>query len=77
MVRYKMQQVLNELLGVEVNLRKNDRRIKMICNDIHKLYDEEARNSSVSDDELKEYAIKYFLTSEEVFPPWIAHTRYE
>jgi hypothetical protein len=72
-----MEQVLNELLGVEVNLRKNDRRIKMICNDIHKLYDEEARTSSVSDDELKEYAIKYFLTSEEVFPPWIAHTRYE
>jgi citrate (Re)-synthase len=76
-VRHKMQEVLNELLGVEVNLRKNDRRIKMICNDIHKLYDEEARNSSVSDDELKEYAIKYFLTSEEVFPPWIVHTRYE
>ena len=76
-VRYKMQEVLNELLGVEVNLRKNDRRIKMICNDIHKLYDEEARTSSVSDDELREYAIKYFLTSEEAFPPWIAHTRYE
>jgi hypothetical protein len=49
----------------------------MICNDIHKLYDEEARTSSVSDDELREYAIKYFLTSEEAFPPWIAHTRYE
>ncbi len=76
-VRHKMEEILNELLGVEVNLRKNDKRIKMICGDIHKLYDEEARRSSVSDDELKEYAIKYFLTSEEVFPPWIAHTRYE
>jgi len=76
-VRHKMEEILNELLGVRVDLRKNDNRIKMICDDIHKLYDEEARNSSVSDDELKEYAIKYFLTSEEVFPPWIAHTRYE
>ena len=76
-VRHKMEEILNELLGVEVNLRKNDRRIKMICNDIHKLYDDEARISSVSDDELKEYAIKYFMTSEEVYPPWIAHTRYE
>ncbi len=76
-VRHKMEEILNELLGVEVNLRKNDKRIKRICGDIHKLYDEEARRSSVSDDELKEYAIKYFLTSEEVFPPWIAHTRYE
>ncbi len=76
-VRHKMEEILNELLGVEVNLRKNDKRIKRICTDIHQLYDEEARRSSVSDDELKEYAIKYFLTSEEVFPPWIAHTRYE
>ncbi|MDD1720538.1 MAG: isopropylmalate synthase [Euryarchaeota archaeon] len=76
-VRHKMEGILNELLGVEVNLRKNDNRIKKICADIHKLYDEEARRSSVSDDELREYAIKYFLTGEEVFPPWIAHTHYE
>ena len=63
-VRHKIEEVLYELLGIRVNLEKDDERIKSIWSDIHKLYDEEARISSISNDELKEYALKYILSDE-------------
>ena len=68
-VRHKIEEVLYELLGIRVNLEKDDERIKSIWSDIHKLYDEEARISSISNDELKEYALKYIL-SDEVTLQW-------
>jgi len=68
-VRHKIEEVLYELLGIRVNLEKDDDRIKSIWSDIHKLYDEEARISSISNDELKEYALKYIL-SDEVTLQW-------
>jgi 2-isopropylmalate synthase len=68
-VRHKIEEILYELLGIRVNLEKDDERIKSIWSDIHKLYDEEARISSISNDELKEYALKYIL-SDEVTLQW-------
>jgi isopropylmalate/homocitrate/citramalate synthase len=68
-VRHKIEEVLYELLGIRVNLEKDDERIKAISSDIHKLYDKEARISSISNDELKEYALKYIL-SDEVTLQW-------
>lgn len=60
-IKYKVEETLLDLMDVEIKLDKHDPRIKAIQRDIQKLYDEEQRVSSISDEELKAYVEKYFL----------------
>jgi len=60
-IRFKVEETLNELMHVATKVEKNDPRVKAIQADIQKLYDEEQRVSSISDEELKKYVEKYFM----------------
>lgn len=60
-LRYKVQEVLNELMEVEITISKSDHRLRNIQADIQKLYDEEKRVSCISDEEILAYVEKYFL----------------
>ncbi|MGP8330692.1 MAG: homocitrate synthase/isopropylmalate synthase family protein [Methanosarcinaceae archaeon] len=60
-LRYKVQETLNELMDVNILINKNDHRLKAIQNDIHKLYDREKRVSCISDEEIQAYVEKYFM----------------
>jgi isopropylmalate/homocitrate/citramalate synthase len=60
-IRYKVQETLNDLLDVETIVEKDDRRLLKIQKEIQKLYDQEERVSCISDEELLAYVEKYFL----------------
>ncbi len=60
-IRYKVQETLNNLLDVETVVEKDDRRLLKIQKEIQKLYDKEERVSCISDEELLAYVEKYFL----------------
>ncbi len=60
-IRFKVEEALNELMHVGIKLDKNDPRIKAIQADIQKLYNEEKRVSAISDEELKKYVEIYFM----------------
>lgn len=60
-IRFKVEETLNELMGVAITVEKHDPRVKAIQADIQKLYDAEKRVSSISDEELKKYVEKYFV----------------
>ncbi|NJD77408.1 MAG: isopropylmalate synthase [Candidatus Methanoperedens sp.] len=60
-IRYKVEETLNELMHVAAKVDKNDPRIRAIQQDIQKLYNEEQRVSCISDEELKKYVEKYFM----------------
>ncbi|KGK97909.1 isopropylmalate synthase [Methanococcoides methylutens] len=60
-LRFKVQDTLNELIGVQITVEKNDSRLRSIQNDIHALYDKEKRVSCISDEEIQAYVEKYFL----------------
>ncbi len=60
-IRFKVEEALNELMHVGIKLDKNDPRIKAIQTDIQKLYNEEKRVSAISDEELKKYVEIYFM----------------
>ncbi|MCL7474778.1 MAG: isopropylmalate synthase [ANME-2 cluster archaeon] len=60
-LRHKVQETLNELMGVKVKILKRDPRLKSIQADIQHLYDNELRISCISDEELKVYVEKYFM----------------
>ncbi len=60
-IRHKVQETLNELLGVETAVEKDDERLLSIQQEIQKLYDNEERVSCISDEELLAYVEKYFL----------------
>jgi isopropylmalate/homocitrate/citramalate synthase len=60
-IRYKVQEALNELLGVQITVEKHDPRLKSIRKDIQKLYDKEQRVSCISKEEIQGYVEKYFL----------------
>ncbi len=60
-IRYKVEEALNELMHVAAKVDKNDPRIRAIQEDIQKLYNEEKRVSCISDEELKKYVEKYFM----------------
>ncbi|WP_269848363.1 homocitrate synthase/isopropylmalate synthase family protein [Methanosarcina horonobensis] len=60
-IRYKVQETLNNLLDVETIVEKDDRRLLKIQKEIQKLYDKEERVSCISDEELLAYVEKYFL----------------
>ncbi len=63
-IRFKVEETLNELMQVDTKIDKSDLRIKSIQTDIQKLYDEEKRVSCISDEELKKFVEKYFIISE-------------
>jgi len=60
-IRFKVEETLNELMHINTKIDKSDKRIKSIQVDIQKLYDEEKRVSCISDEELKKYVEKYFV----------------
>ncbi|MBU4491062.1 MAG: isopropylmalate synthase [Euryarchaeota archaeon] len=60
-IRFKVEETLNELMGIETQVDKHDPRVKAIQNDIQKLYNEEKRVSCISDEELRKYVEKYFM----------------
>ncbi|MBA1341247.1 MAG: putative homocitrate synthase AksA [ANME-2 cluster archaeon] len=60
-LRHKVEETLNELMGVEAKVLKQDPRLKEIQAHIQRLYDQELRVSSISDEELRGYVEKYFM----------------
>lgn len=60
-LRFKVQETLNDLMDVDITIDKNDVRLKDIQKDIQKLYDKEKRVSCISDEEIRAYVEKYFL----------------
>jgi len=60
-IRFKIEETLNELMQVDTKIDKNDWRVKAIQADIQKLYNEEKRISAISDEELKKFVEKYFM----------------
>ncbi|AKB85658.1 isopropylmalate synthase [Methanococcoides methylutens] len=60
-LRFKVQDTLKELMGVQLTVEKDDKRLRSIQKDIHKLYDKEKRVSCISDEEIQAYVEKYFL----------------
>ncbi|WP_445474616.1 homocitrate synthase/isopropylmalate synthase family protein [Methanococcoides methylutens] len=60
-LRFKVQDTLNDLMGVQITVEKNDPRLRSIQRDIHELYDKEKRVSCISDEEIQAYVEKYFL----------------
>ncbi|WP_440953612.1 homocitrate synthase/isopropylmalate synthase family protein [Methanococcoides sp. FTZ1] len=60
-LRFKVQDTLKELMGVQLTVEKDDKRLRSIQKDIHELYDKEKRVSCISDEEIQAYVEKYFL----------------
>ncbi|MBE0520855.1 MAG: isopropylmalate synthase [Candidatus Methanoperedenaceae archaeon] len=60
-IRFKVEEALNELMHIGTTVDKHDPRVKAIQADIRKLYDKEKRVSAISDEELKKYVEKYFM----------------
>jgi isopropylmalate/homocitrate/citramalate synthase len=60
-IRFKVEESLNELMHVDTKINKKDPRVRAIQADIQKLYNEEKRISAISDEELKKFVEKYFM----------------
>ncbi|MFH1322502.1 MAG: isopropylmalate synthase, partial [Methanobacteriota archaeon] len=60
-IRFKIEETLNDLMHVDTKIDKNDWRMRAIQADIQKLYNEEKRISAISDEELKKFVEKYFM----------------
>jgi len=60
-IRLKIEEALEELMHLDIKVEKNDPRIAAIHKDIKGLYEEDGRRSSISDEEMKTFAEKYFL----------------
>lgn len=60
-LRHKVQDALNDLMDINIELKKTDPRLKMIQAEIQKLYDTEKRISCISDEEIRAYVEKYFV----------------
>lgn len=60
-IRFKVEETLNELIHVATKIEKNDPRVKAIQAEIQKLYNEEKRVSAISDEEILKYVEKYFM----------------
>ncbi|MDK2947574.1 Isopropylmalate/homocitrate/citramalate synthases [Methanolobus vulcani] len=65
-LRYKVQETLNELMEVNIEIDKNDKRLRAIQADIQKLYNDEKRVSCISDEEVMAYVKKYFMFNQMV-----------
>jgi len=60
-LRHKVQEMLNDLIGAHIEVEKKDSRLRSIQKDIQKLYDMEKRVSCISDEEIQAYVEKYYL----------------
>jgi len=60
-VRFKVEETLRELVEIEARLSKDDWRVQAIYSEIMCLYEQELRNSCISDEELRAFVEKYFL----------------
>jgi isopropylmalate/homocitrate/citramalate synthase len=60
-LRYKVQDAMNELMDVQIEIGKNDKRLRLIQAEIQKLYNEEKRVSCISDEEILAYVKKYYV----------------
>jgi len=60
-IRFKVEEALKELMHIEASLDKSDWRVKAIHSEIRRFYEEEKRNSCISDEELTALVEKYFL----------------
>ncbi|MDG6244880.1 MAG: isopropylmalate synthase [Methanolobus sp.] len=60
-LRYKVQETLNDLMDVQIEIGKDDKRLRAIQADIQKLYNDEKRVSCISDEEILAYVKKYFM----------------
>ncbi len=62
-VRFKTEETLKDLMSMstEIKLDKNDWRIRAIYNEIMHLYEQEQRNSCISDEEMGALVQKYFF----------------
>jgi len=67
-VRLKVEEALRELMDIETKVKVNDPRVLAIHEEIKRLYDQERRNSCISDQELMAYVEKYFM-----FTPILDH----
>ncbi|WMW25734.1 isopropylmalate synthase [Methanolobus sediminis] len=65
-LRYKVQETLNELMEVNIEIDKNDKRLRAIQTEIQKLYNDEKRVSCISDEEVMAYVKKYFMFNQMV-----------
>ncbi|WP_340820618.1 isopropylmalate synthase [Methanolobus sp. WCC4] len=65
-LRYKVQETLNELMDVNIEVDKNDKRLRAIQAEIQKLYNDEKRVSCISDEEIMAYVKKYFMFNQMV-----------
>lgn len=60
-VRFKVEETLRDLLKLEISVSKDDSRVKSIQKEIRGLYEEEARSSCISDEEMRGYVAKYYM----------------
>jgi isopropylmalate/homocitrate/citramalate synthase len=61
-IRFKVEEALNRIKHVEASLHKSDWRVCEIQKEISQLYEQNLRNSCISDDELNALVDKYFLS---------------
>jgi isopropylmalate/homocitrate/citramalate synthase len=61
-IRFKVEEALNGIKHVEASLHKSDWRVCEIQKEIGQLYEQNLRNSCISDDELNALVDKYFLS---------------
>ncbi|MDY6930678.1 MAG: isopropylmalate synthase [Halobacteriota archaeon] len=59
-IRFKIEEMLKEILNLEVKVDKTDPRIKSIHKEIQRLYDTGERVSCISDEEIRGYVEKYY-----------------
>lgn len=61
-VRYKVEEILKKVLRLNsISVPKNDERVVRLWEEIQRLYDEERRESCISDEEMEEFVKKHFL----------------
>lgn len=60
-VRLKVEEALMDMMRLETKVEKTDWRVQAIHSDIKQLYDEEKRNSCISDEEIRALVEKYFI----------------
>lgn len=60
-LKFKVQEALKEMMDVDIEINKNDRRLRSIQTDIQRLFNDEKRISCISDEEILMYVKKYFL----------------
>lgn len=60
-LKLKVQEALKEIMNINIEIDKNDERLRSIQTDIQRLFNDEERISCISDEEIIMYVKKYFL----------------